>query len=533
MFTDRLCISATLTIGGTTHEAPGGTVRACSLRLDPWGFEGTLTFAILADQDDDALIGPFTTQDLATIDLTVTGGLPTTSTTPEALTVRAIVTDKAVEETSHATPSGPKVWLREYTVHFADAARVLWSQHRPLVLATEQSVADVFEAQVASEIAFEATLDAATEQRPHVFLPLGGQRASFYDLLAWYADTHAGVLTWDYAAGKLSLAATKPEGATPSKLRSTEVAGLSVRLPAVRRHAARVLNSYAESPATVELAQEQAVAGITHDHVMRSPVPADADARQSLEGSRLGVRPPELEVRFSAFPTVPWWPGTATQLQAEFYASALLPQGEAWRVAHVSLDAEAADDLLERDWKTDGRRYETELTAVWEGKSDPVPRLPPYAAPRWPVHVEGRIVCEVGNDGDRTWSFEEDADTSVQSYKVRVPLWDCVVKAPFQPIFLPGHVYAPAWRDSRVLLALHLHDAEIVQFLDWGASVQMPLESQGNQVLFGKNGQDQTALSHAYVDNKPVFTVYRVKDSDTELLQMEEGVLVLQTKEET
>lgn len=531
MATDKLSIGVSLTIAGTTYDAPGGSVGACSLVLEPWGFSGSVTFAILGDQVEDPLIAAFVKQDLGTVTLTIAGALPTTKVAPAALTLKALVTDKELVETSFARVD-EAVLMRHYTVSFADAAQVLWTQHRPLVLEAETSLATVLKAQAADGITLDVTLPAATEQRPHVCLPLGGQRASFYDFLVWTADTLGGVLNYDYATGKLSLATDKPQAGTASKLRATEIGGVTVRLPATRRHAARVLNSYAESPQTVDVAQSKAVTGISRDFVMRTAVPADVDGRKTLEETRLANRGQELEVQFKRFPTVSWWPGLLTELDSAYIGTSVLPHGVSYRVARVTLVARTADDLMERDWATDGRRFDMEMTALWETKADEAPRLPPYEPPTWPLHVEGRVVCEEGDEGDRTYAFEDDADTSMSAYKVRVPLWDCVVKAPFEPIFLPGHIYAPAWRESRVLLALSLHTAEIVQFLEWGAGVQLPMDSQGNQVLFGKNATNQTMLKHDYVDNKPVFTVNRVLQKDTELLQMEEGILVLQTCEE-
>ena len=39
-------------------------------------------------------------------------------------------------------------------------------------------------------------------------------------------------------------------------------------------------------------------------------------------------------------------------------------------------------------------------------------------------------------------------------------------------------------------------------------------------------------MRHVYVDNKPVFSLRRREEEDVELLQIEEGTIVLETKEE-
>jgi hypothetical protein len=508
-------------------------VQRCELRLLPYGFSGSVTFLWSTDLAEDTLLAPFLTQSLATVKLTITNVVPQVDTPPDPLVVSGVVTEKGLVESSFGEVREAPVLMREYTVAFADAPRVLFGQHHPLQLAVETTVSDVIAAHVVEGTTVEVTLDAALAQRRHVFLPLGEGRASFYDFLAWYADVNGGHLVWDHVAHTLTLSAEKAPSATAVKLRGTEVERLTVRVPETLRHAARVLNSFADGPLTTDVAQAKAVAGVSKDYLVRTTVSADVDARVSLEEKRLAVHETELEVQFARYPTVAFWPGTTTELQGAHFSAGLSAQGKTYRVAEVRLLATAADGMTAEDFGSTSRRYALDMAATWELSTDTVQRLPPYVAPRWPLHVEGKVLVEVGQEGERTWELEEDTETSAQAYRVKVPLWsDVVVRAPFEPMFLPGHFYAPTFRESRVLLALSLHTAEIVSHLEWGPGVQMPVDTQGNQLLLGKSGTNQTGITHAYVDNKPVLTVLRTNDSDTELLKLEEGIMILQTKEE-
>jgi hypothetical protein len=161
-----------------------------------------------------------------------------------------------------------------------------------------------------------------------------------------------------------------------------------------------------------------------------------------------------------------------------------------------------------------------------------VTRLPEHRDPRYPIFVEGKIVCEIGQDGDRPYTIFSDEKTSQYFYKVSVPLWNKKIMVPFAPHFVPGHFYIPAYKDSRVLLELYLDRGEVARFLDWGTDVQLPGESQGNHFLLGKNKTSETSIRHVYVDSRPVFSLQRMHDGDIEIMKVEEGSIVIETKED-
>jgi hypothetical protein len=103
----------------------------------------------------------------------------------------------------------------------------------------------------------------------------------------------------------------------------------------------------------------------------------------------------------------------------------------------------------------------------------------------------------------------------------------------YNPNLLPGHFYFPYFKKARVLLDMEFQAAWIKRFIEWRPGAQLPMDGQGNHLLLGKKEQDQTSISHYYQDNKPVLKVLRTKEKDTELIQFEEGIMILQTKEET
>jgi len=118
-------------------------------------------------------------------------------------------------------------------------------------------------------------------------------------------------------------------------------------------------------------------------------------------------------------------------------------------------------------------------------------------------------------------------------YKVRVPLWEeKVVVVDFQPDLASGAFYFPAVKDQRVLLLFDFDRARIHRFLDWRPGAKVPLDGQGNRLVLGLGETDRTTLTHDYVDDLPVFTLRREKDTDTATLLVEEGRMVLRVEEE-
>ena len=68
------------------------------------------------------------------------------------------------------------------------------------------------------------------------------------------------------------------------------------------------------------------------------------------------------------------------------------------------------------------------------------------------------------------------------------------MSAPFEPMLGSGNIYLPSYRDERVLLALDVHSAQIVRLLEWRAGAPLSMDTQGEQLLFGKADNSQTSV---------------------------------------
>lgn len=540
-FADRLAVTLTLTIGGTQHVIAGGSVTELEFDLRGYGFSGSLAFLVQDDQAHgggftDELITDFLKPDLIEVALT----LAVVLVTPEAaeiqpITLAGLVIDKSVSEILFRKVAGLPVLVRRYRITFADPAQVLWGQHFPCQLYTSKSMVDVISDHLGDKITISYDFSALAESRRLVFLHLPrGAGASFWDFVSWYLDGCAGVLSYDYAAASYLVAAAKSEAGTPIQLFGDDLASAELRYPEVPRYAPVVLNSNTDSPRTEPVTQAQAQTGIRSDVLLRTPIAQDVDNQITLQRTLTVIPCFEAHLGFARMPADTLVPGTLVELPAaNRWSSESSLVGVTWRVRRLRVRAVAPPRPLDRDLQLASTGYQVEVHAELEQKAEPRIDRPPYRAPSYPGLVEGKVKSEQGEDGEKTYQVYRDADTSLDEYQVTVPLWDSqVVSAPLEPIFGSGNIYLPSYRDERVLLALDVHSAKIARLLEWRTGAPLSMEVQGEHILFGKSDASQTSVNHVYDGDKPVFNVARKNQSDTALIQLREGTLFLQVKEQ-
>jgi hypothetical protein len=539
-FTDRLAVTLALSIGGTQHIVDGGAVKELSLDLRSYGFSGSLAFLVQDDQAHggsftDELFADFAKPDLIEVALSVAPVLVAPEAGPiQPIALTGLVTDKSVSEVLFRKTADLPVLVRRYRIAFADPAQVLWGQHYPCQLYTDKSMVDVINDHLGDKIAVSFDFAALAQSQRMVFLHLPQRAgASFWDFLSWYLDGCAGVLSYDYAAAAYQVTATKREG-TPIQLFGDDLDSAELYYPAVPRYAPVVLNSNADSPRTEPVTHDQAQTGIRSDLLLRTPIAQAVDDAVAFQ--RTLTAPPlgEAHLAFARMPSDTLVPGALVELPAanRWSAESALV-GVTWRVRRLRIRALAPPAPLDRDLQMASTAYRVDVAAELEDKAEPRIDRPPLRAPAYPGLVEGKVVSEQGEDGEKTFHVYRDTDTSLDEYRVKVPLWsDQIVSVPFEPILGSGNLYWPSYRDERVLLALDVHSAHLSRLLEWRAGAALSMEVQGEHLLFGKSDTSQTSVNHVYDGDKPVFNVARTHDNDTVLLQLREGTLFLQVKEQ-
>ncbi|NBD11113.1 MULTISPECIES: hypothetical protein [Corallococcus] len=548
---ERLDLSLTLTLGGTAHVIAPADILAFELDLHGWGHEGRVEFRVLDEtahggQKQDKVLADFLKPDLVEVALELKAVHSDTATKPTftSLKVKGLGLDKALSEETVAQAKGAGITYRHYTVRFVDPARLLWTQHYPCVLYTQKTLQDVLDAHKGDKISLANDWDAKLGATlPLIFLGLSPESgASFYDFVVWFVHTQNGVLAYDYTAQGYQLRAAKDATGTPLPLRAEDVDRVTVVFPEVARHDVAILNAAAESPKNQAITNAQAVTGVRQDVLLRTDIADDVQSRVTLETARLKVRGLEVELDWNRFPPVAFAPGALVKLPSTSgWMAAGVPSTDTFRVRRMSLRAEPLppdDPAGEGDEgarrPSPDSRYLFSFTTRLEKKDEPHVDLPPFTAPVYPRFVEGLVVSEVGEQKDETWQAYTDDATSLDSYKVKLPLFaNQIVQVPFNANLLPGHFYFPAYKGARVLVALDFLRAWLKRHLDWRAGARLPSDGQGVHLLVGKTTTNGTSMRHFYDDNKPLFRLMRTNASDTEKIELKEGSLLILVKEES
>lgn len=356
--------------------------------------------------------------------------------------------------------------------------------------------------------------------------------ASFYDFLMWYVKCYNGVCTYNYKTQSLKLSNRKTTEKSSISFHPEEIDDLCIHMPETCRQNIRILNAYSESPKKIEVTQDQAVSGTSKDIILRTEIVKELDKRKNLEASKLNYRQHEIEISLKQFPAKTFRIGSMVKFETGEWSDKTFLQKKTYRIHEIRLTANAKEQGADHDLNADFTVYDMEMTTRMEYKDNPAVMLPHFKTPYYPIRVEGKIVSLAGKPTHKTYQIFSNPKTSQDYYSVFIPLWNSPVMVPFTPDITTGHFFFPAFTNSRVLLDVYYDSAEITDFLDWGEGTRLSMDSQGNHILFGKSASSETSIKYVYKDNKPLFSIERVWGTDTELIQMEDGGIILETKED-
>ncbi len=533
-FTDRLRLELSLTLGEEAFTIPGGQVKHVSAHLSSHGFTASVTFWGRLETEEAPLYQAFLQPALVRVRLSISGVHDQPDELAPPLVLQGVARARSLSSLPQGEINGEKHSFRSYRIDFADAAQVLWRQHRPTELHTDKKMSELLEAHRVDPIQITCDWDVLEAQQPMLCLALGedARGASFYDFVIWYVHSQGGVWTYDNQEDRYLLTRSKPRMGDPVALGGRQVRQVEFSLPPVPRHSTRVLNTFAVSPTTTDIEQRQASSGVWHEVLLRTPLTTEAEQRATLEKQRLQPPQQRLSLSFHRFPTIPIHPGTILRLEGSLWPPGLKGTDKPQRVRELTLQAVATETGPERDSQQPDASYHVALSVLLEPETDPAAHLPSFVAPCYPIHVEGKMHCPGGEEDDRLYLLVEDEKNSLLFWRVAVPLWNKIVSVPAQPGYFPGHFYFPPYKNARVLLALHFDHAELHSSLDWGATVRLPQDGQGDQALLGKNRTSQTAFTHDYQEEKPVWALHRVSANDLQTVCFSEGNMVIETRED-
>jgi hypothetical protein len=532
-FVESLNVTVTLTSAGTSASVDGGNIKELQFDLLLHGFRGRVRIWVIADGGGDELFSLVTADDLLGVELTIAKTLYNISPAPAPLSVRATVTRRGLRELPSADVQGNPILYREYDLEFRDAAQALWSQHRPSAVYAKSTLEKVLQENTPAGVSTQLSWSGLRKTREIICLGLGEDAASFYDFLFWRADAEYGHIWYDYDAQKLVFDDAKPSLGQAEEFAFGAVEdtlAFQIHLAERPRQGVSILNTRDGMTQKQDATQPNAVTGVRRDYLVHTGLNSESKARKDLEQTRATSGRYDVRVTCSAYPEMYLAPGTLTKLGGEF-SDVMFVSGESLRVWGMSLHANATNQMPEFDIENDSTEYNLTFSVDLEPEDDPRWRGPRYLAPRYPVEVEGKVLSAIGITGDRTYTVYEDP-TAYGIYKVQFDTWNTTISIPVTPDFVPGHLYFPVHKDSRVFVRLEFDSARISRFLQWGKDVTVPNASQGNHLLLGKNDTSETSIKHWYVDNSPQLIIGRINSGDMGTVTVSEGLLTMEVTEE-
>ncbi len=535
-FVDRVKSELTVKVGSKSVTIPAGNIKRFSVDAHSYGFSASVEWWIVCQQSasEDTLFAEFIKPDLMEVTLKLDRAFEVEGEEASPLTLKGLVQERWVHERAFPDIENTPVLQRRYRVRLADRAAVLWGQHFPTNLWVDQSLQEVIEANKPNGVTLAFEWEGAGTKYPVHALGLGvdGNAASFYDFVHWVQDRENAGLFFDYATQKYTLRAAKPADGEATELPVDDVAELRIHFPELRRDKVSVLNSYVEA-STKKKDEDNAnkVDGVLHEYLLASSIEKDLTARATLEGKRQKAPEPGLVIDYQRYPSITVAPNGLFSF-GEDWSTNLYTHGKEYRMHRLAIEAVAESEDPADDLEDETNNYKLEVRAELELKADVTFKRPAYTPPRWPFHAEGKVVSEVGEKDERTYQAKTDDDTSLEYYTVELPLWAKKLIAPYNPNQMPGHFYFPADKGARVMLALEFRRAFVHRFLDWRPGAKLPKETQGNHLLLGKKPESETSVQHIYQDAKPLLRIKRTSAKDTQLLEVSEGRLFLETKEE-
>lgn len=535
MFTQRLQSQLKISIKGKEYKVQGGNIKHCALHLEREGFTGSLGFYLSNEVSDDTLIDDWIKNELVEFELEVAQHSFSKEKPGEPLVLKGVIGQRSVEEKQFLDVKKSKVLFRYYRCQLFDPAQYLWQQHHPTQLHVKQTLKKVIQAQLVKPIKLDMDWPHLEQEQPMVCLGLGAIHVSFYTFLRWYLAQHGAYLLYDYVAHQYKISADKPEVKPKQEVKlwpeQVELAQMQVAEPDLR--STHLLNGHVTLASNDVILEGEALPGVQQDSYLIASIKQDAETAKKQEKPFTAIREPELYTEMKQWHFNAIHPGCTLQLKHPLWHDKMLAVKAPFLVYRSQWVVNAINAEPMHDLHMEHSDYDCEVSHCGESLKDKHwPRTQPCLRP---FLVHGEILCEVGDEPDKTYQYKKDDKTKQHFYRVKIPVFslegDKEILIRFQPDFLPPHFYFPLYKGTQVEVEMHLFEARITRVLDWGARVFLEQDNQGNHLVFGKNDKDETKLKHDYQDEKPVLSLERLKEKDTQLMQMEEGKITLRTQE--
>lgn len=546
IYEDTLLITATLTLSSGSYAIAGSNVLDLDVHLRPWGFDGSMTFLVMAYPSTDGLLTAFQASAPIPIALTVvTGNEGVDQSTCVPLSLKGMVSERRFieiagnQQASTIVSSNP-VFYRRYFVRFEDSAHFYWKQHYFQGLYANSTYQTIINAQKPSSVTLNINWTVLTTSQLQIFVNSGASAsrnptASFFDWLMWLVDTNNGYYYYNYSNSQYNLVTALPAASTTTSLSALTIGTFWIKPAEPKLSTLTIYNATASGSSTKSVSNTNAAAPLATCYTTIQPIANNFTSYTTLQTNRFQGQPMEISWDYLTTPTtmlVPWNVVQFTSSSNNISSSSAL-SGQTLRI--TSVDFSCSQLINGAETNNYGNSYAGYKASLQVGactSSTTLSMLPDYQMPVYPVEVQGTVCSTQGSTTNLTYSYATPSGSTVNFYTVQIPVWSNVqIQVPYMPVNMNGQFYFPPYRNEQILVSLGLNTADILSYIDWRTNATPALTSQGNVIVMGQSETSCTTITHSYSNNQPQLEINRVLSTDTETITIGEGFILLQTEQ--
>jgi hypothetical protein len=531
-FNDKISFYLNISCDGDDFIITPSDVTNLEIELDQQGFKGKVSFWGRESQKD--LFSTLRSLETTIVSVGFESVIKVPNDKPNTIIFKGPVYKKIAEERYFKEIADTPVLQCHYELHFRDSASLFWKEHFPSLLLTDCSYSDVIKENSIDEVNVKISWPLFLEK--HFLLTLGLSPdigISYYDFIMWLVDQNGGFLQYSSELNQYLICPIKPPTTNAVKIDYLIVDTVRLIQEQIPRHSSRVLNTYTSDTKKHTIDDLHSVSGIRQDYLIRTNISQDVIRQKDTQKSRQQSSMNKLELVLKEFPWFSFTPGSFVDLSNKSWPEHLHRPSDIMRVDKTIIKCRAENQETGAQLKEHSHQCTLDIKLILEVPEDLSKKTIEYQAPAYPIQVEGKVISEIGKDEDSSFNIYNNSDTNLDYYHVDIPLWNKEIPILFENNYFSPHFFFPAYKNMRVLIDLYFDHAEINRFLDFGPRVRMPLDTQGNQVVMGLNSNSQSVINHKYTNQQPVLTVESNTDTDSEIIRLTEGSILIQTTSES
>lgn len=523
-FEKNLTLSLKLESEGKESTIYSGNIENVSLKLNSYGYSGSVQFSGHDDDETDQL---FQSPKVIKATLSFMPSNPLDGTEP-LLEIKGIVTDKSFSRQASNLGDEDEP-VRLYEVYFCDNLKATWQQHFPINIYVDESMKDIIDKHKNPEISLEYKWDNLEKKHPITAFSLDykdwlseQQQVSFYSFLIWYLRKEEGLLLYDYKTNAHTITGKKkePEG-EPLKVPEWFVNPPLCIFPRPPRYDQKILKHTVDNLDSEDKKNENSFKNVKRETIDEKNYHYFPEQAHEIVKSKLTSEKNVVNVEFQRLDDDvqldKLTPGSFLNFKGDAlgnWSSDPCYKDKKFRVRNLSLHASklTVSEELEKPEQT----YHLFVRAQLEEEEETFFEWPIFNPPQFPFYIQGKIASDIGDKEQSTYKILESEKAPQGQYLIAIPLVadGKKVVAPFVPHSSTQHYY-PLRKDARVMVSMYFRTSKIDRPIDWDPLARLPMGIQGHRNVWASNGKDKYVIEqHEYVNGTD--SVYTIKQSNSE-----------------